>query len=355
MAINYNLNYGTCGTRSTTDCADKFGCPTNRSPDFIIKRHDTQPPFKVAISDCNGPMDFSGLVVEVNMWCLAKLKDAIDETIEYFRLADDIGFQQIMIGDIILMDQVRMPEKMLVIGFDQNNKLVRVQRGYHGTNPQKYKNGSALRIFKIINGQANSEMVFEDSVNVEGVTQKDVLQESYLLYDWQPEDTCMPGCYYLEFKVIKMIDVVWFLPGGSWLGDIYQSTDGFFYTGLANSDSTVKLSYDQILGKYLLPSTPWSGEIHLYLDDNYYTGSSHDNGSVVLDKTGKPSANNVSYDSNGILSINSISIIPSFTSEELTPADYGCVLTEGVEWIRRFPISDEGYLVRIDFSPTTEF
>ena len=67
-----------------------------------------------------------------------------------------------------------------------------------------------------------------------------------------------------------MIDVVWFLPGGSWLGDIYQGTDGFFYTGLANSDSTVKLSYDQILGKYLLPSTPWSGEIHLYLDDNYY-------------------------------------------------------------------------------------
>ena len=36
-------------------------------------------------------------------------------------------------------------------------------------------------------------------------------------------------------------------------------------------------------------------------------------------------------------------------------ADYGCVLTEGVEWIRRFPISDEGYLIRIDFSPTTEF
>ena len=45
MAINYNLNYGTCGTRSTADCADKFGCPANRSPDFIIKRHDTQPPF----------------------------------------------------------------------------------------------------------------------------------------------------------------------------------------------------------------------------------------------------------------------------------------------------------------------
>ena len=138
MAISFNNRIGSsCG--SASQCADKFGCPDNQTPDITIRRHDTKPPFKVFVEDCNGPMDFRGLVIEVNMWALARLRDNIDETCDYFRLADNIGFEQIMVGDVILMDRVRLPEMMLVEGFDEANKLVKVQRGYRDTTPSSWK------------------------------------------------------------------------------------------------------------------------------------------------------------------------------------------------------------------------
>jgi hypothetical protein len=353
MALKYNLRSGSCNS-SQSGCGDKYGCPQGVCPDFVIRRHDTRPSFRVAIEDCNGPMDFRGLVIEANMWAMAKLKANLLETDEYFQLADDVGFNQIMVGDIIFVDQVRLPEKMLVVSFDEHNKLIKVQRGYHGTTPSVLKKGTSIRIFRILNAPAQSEATYEDVQNVEGTITKDVIQDSSLVYEWNPEDTCLPGCYWMEFKVLKMIDVVWYLPGGHWKGERYQDANLFFRTGTSSSDSSVKLEYDQITDKYLLPSIIWEGEVHLHIDNSYYTGSSHDEGSVLLGKKGVPSNNDVAYNESGVMGFHMPSIIPSFIDENLTPEDFGCILGEGVEWVRRFPVNGEGYLIKIEFSPTSE-
>ena len=299
-------------------------------------------------------MDLQGLVIEVNMWALAKLKCNITDSETYFPLVDNIGFEQIMMGDIIVMDRVRMPERMLVTGFDEGNKLVRVQRGYHGTTPSAWKKGDKMRIFRVLNAPAESELVYDDITEVDGSVTKDALTEAYLVYEWEPEDTCLPGCYWLEFKILKMIDTVWYLPGGNWTGTVHTHTDGFFYTGTSNTDSSVRLSWDQVAGKYFIPDTPWAGEVHLHSDENYYTGPVHNDGSVILNKTGVPSEANTEYNDEGQVSLLDISLIPSFTDESLTPYYFGCILGEGVEWVRRMPISGEGFLIKIEDSPTVE-
>ena len=351
MAINFNLKAGGCSPQNT--CLDKFGCP-DYCPDFIIRRHDTKPFLKISVEDCDGPVNFSGLVVEANMWAIAKLKTEIDDDDEYFRLADDIGFEQIMIGDIIVMDRVRLPERMLVVAFDEANKLVKVQRGYHGTEATTWKKGSKLRVFRILNGIGQAEMVFSDVQNVDGTVDRDTLTEAYLVYEWQAEDTCLPGCYWFEFKVLKMIGFVWFLPGGHWTGEIHTYTDGFYYTGSIHTESSVKLSFDQLTEHYLLQDTVWGGDIVLHTDDSYYTGLVHDDGSVFLNKTGIPSSSDTAYNEDGTALLSNVSIIPSFTDESLTPEDFGCTLGEGVESVRRYPTSGEGFLIKIEPSFSTE-
>ena len=351
MSIKFNLQ-SSDGCSSQCSCLSKDGCP-NVCPDFTIRRHDTKPSFKVSVEDCDGPFDFEGLVIEASMWALAKLKTAIAADDTYFRLADDIGFEQVMMGDIIVMDRVRNPEHMLVTGFDEENNLIRVQRAYHATTASAWKKGTMMRIFRIMGAPADSEASFQDVTDVDGTTTKDVLQASYLSYDWQATDTCLPGCYWLEFKVLKMIDVVWYLPGGYWTGDTFTADDGFFYTGPSASDSSVKLSYDQLQDKYFIPDTNWKGPVNLFTDGNYYTGTSHDDGSVILNKTGIPSDDNTPYNEDGVAAL-AMSVIPSFTDISLTPSDYGCILGEGVEWVRRFPVEGEGFLIKIVGSPTTE-
>lgn len=354
MAIQYN-NRISSGCQSQRTCLSKDGCPPNRCPDFTIRRHDTRPPLKISVDDCDGPLDLQGLVIEVNMWALAKLKSAITETDTYFSLADNIGFEQIMVGDIIAMDRARLPEYMLVTGFDETNKFVRVQRGYRSSTASAWPKGQAMKIFRVLNAPAEAELTYEDIQNVDGTTTEDVLSEAILSYEWQAEDTCLPGCYWLEFKVLKMIDAVFYLPGGVWSGETHTHTDGFFYTGTSNTTSSVKLSYDSVENKYRIPDNIWTGEIHLH-SGAYFTGSSHDDGSVVLNRTGVPSDTEISYDDTGALSLASnISITPSFTDEGLTPTDFLCILGEGVEWVRRFPVSGEGFLIKIENSPTTEF
>ena len=353
MGVNFSLKSGSCNNQS--GCLSKDGCPSDRCPDFVIRRYDTKPPLKISVEDCEGPLDLQGLVIEMNMWALAKLKCKIEPADEYFSLADNIGFEQIMIGDIIVMDRVRMPERMLVVAFDEENSLVKVQRGYHGTAASSWKKGSSMRIFRVLNAPAEAELVFDDQQEVDGTTKKDVLTSANLVYEWQAEDTCLPGCYWLEFKVLKMIDVVNYLPGGNWVGETHKHINGFFYTGSMHTESSVRLSYDQIEDKYLLLDTPWSGETHLHSDNNNYTGDVHNDGSVILNQTGI-SNDSISYDENGSLSTSlvDISLVPSFTDESLTPDDFGCLLGEGVEWVRRFPMDGEGFLIRIEYSPTVE-
>lgn len=260
-------NFMTCNTKlgcapQPSCCPDEFGCNPCVCPDFTIRRHDNKPPFKLKIEDCDGPMDLTGLVVEATMWAKAKLKTAITASDEYFALADNIGFHQIMVGDIIVVDRPRLPEQMLVTAFDEANKLVKVQRGYHGTQAQAWKKGQAIRIMKFINAEAQSEMVYQDVLQLDGTIAEDQLMDSFFIYEWQENDTCLPGCYYLEFKLIKVTSEV-----------TVQAVD---------------------------------------------------------------------------------TVIPSFTSPDLTPADFGCGLGTNVEWIRRFPVDSEGFLIKIYDSPTSE-
>lgn len=190
---------------SGNNCVDAFGC---KGPvDFWIKRHDTKPVFKVRVTECDGtPMDLTGLILEASMWLKAKLKKTLETTDEYFALADNIGFEQCKVGDIIVMDRVRAPEQMLITGFDENLKLIQVQRGYNGSPISTFKKGTSLRIFRILNAIAVTEMEKQDIPQVDGTTKTDVLTESRLVYEWLAPDTCLPGCFYFEFKLLKMSD-----------------------------------------------------------------------------------------------------------------------------------------------------
>jgi hypothetical protein len=192
-------------TTPPSGCPNQLGCISGLCPDFTIRRNDTKPPFKVKIEDCDGPLDLTELVVEASMWAKGKLRKSILAADTYFSLADNIGFNQIMVGDIIIMDQVRSSEKMLVTAFDEKNYYVQVERGYSGTTAQDWKKGSLLRIMKFINSSAQTEMSYQDIIEIDGTTSLNVLVDSFFVYEWGPNDTCLPGCYYLEFKLMKML------------------------------------------------------------------------------------------------------------------------------------------------------
>jgi len=192
----------TCGV--VNKCVGEDGCPPNACPDFQIKRHDTQPSFKVSVEDENGPIDLTDLLLEANMWVNAKLKTAIDADDTSIQFAGNVGFNQILENDIIVMDRVRSPEHMLVTGFDETNNIIYVTRGYNSTTPDSWKKGAKLKVFRFMNAAAVTEMVLEDQTEVDGCTTHNVLTESILVYEWTANDTCVPGCFWMEFKLMKM-------------------------------------------------------------------------------------------------------------------------------------------------------
>ena len=195
-------------TANTTGCVDQYNCADGSCPDFLIKRNDTKPEFKVKIEDCDGPIDLTDLVLEASMWANGKLKAAMSSTVEYLSLVDNIGFNQVMIGDVIVINRPRQTEHMLVTAFDEDNYYIQVQRGYHGTTAQNWKKGQDLKIIKFMNVPSTTLMNLEDVINIDGTTNTDVLTESFLVYNWQKTDTCLPGCYFLEFKLMKMVTPV---------------------------------------------------------------------------------------------------------------------------------------------------
>jgi len=251
-----------CGNQS--GCTNLNGCENGAVAAICIKRHDTQPSFRTSVEDCDGPMDLtdSNLVLEYNLWSRAKLKKSITNTDDTIAFADNIGFGQVMQHDVIIVDSGRLPEHMLVIGFDEENKLIKVQRGYNGTTAISLKKGTGLRSFRSVNGSAEIETVLEDVVKEDGTVLKDQVVATYLVVNWSAEDTCLPGCFWLEFKLIKM--------------------------------------------------TP-----------------------------------SVSY-------LSSSAVISNFTPSTNTPADFGCDLGDGMEWVRRFPVDQEGFLINVVDSPTAE-
>jgi hypothetical protein len=139
------------------------------------------------------------------MWANGKLKTAITSADTYFALADNIGFQQALVGDIIVVNRVRAPEQMLITGFDETLKLIQVIRGYNGTPVSDYKKGTCLKIFRVLNAVAQTELTYEDQLQVDGTVKKNVLTKSQLVYEWSANDTCVPGCFNFEFKLLKML------------------------------------------------------------------------------------------------------------------------------------------------------
>ncbi len=273
--INQN-NFNCC--MQQPQCPDLFGCPPGQCPDFEIRRHDTIPPFRVSVSDCNGPLDLTDTIAEVSMWALAKFKKAVTATDSYFALADNVGFHQISVGDVIVIDRVRNPEQMIITGFDESLSLVQVQRGYNGTTANAYKKGQKIKVFRILNAVAETHTVTDDVTNLfDGSVQKDVVTDAQLVYNWLPNDTCLPGCFWLEFKLLKM-----------------------------TSESSLSFAPDIF-----------------------------------------PLQNNI----NQVNFVSTIlpSVIPSFI-----PTVTGCELGTSVEWVRRFPLEGEGFLIKIIDSPTAE-
>lgn len=265
---------------ASTNCS-KSPCD-GQCPDFTLKRHDTYPPFRVAASDCDGPLDLSdpNLILEASMWTNAKLRmdltnDSGDSTFSYIQLSGDVAFQQVMVNDIIVMDRPRLPEQMLVTGFDEQNKLIQVLRGRYGTSASYWKKGSTMKIFRMLNAQQPQTAIQTetgDAIAEDGSMKSDVLQGTYLVYNWAANDTCLAGCYMLEFKLVKM------------------------------TPSTNFQLVEPVFPPNVIPA----------------------------------------------------SFPISFTPSTMSVADFGCDIGSGVEWVRRFPVDRDGFLIQIVESPTNE-
>ncbi len=210
------------GCSSNSKCS-RSNC-NNANVDFCIKRGDSKPSFKVSVEDCDGVLDLTdeNLVLEANMWFDAKLKSDIDSSVSSIMFADNIGFDQIKLGDVILTNRNRDPEKMLVVGIDESSKVINVQRAYDSTISSSWPKGSSLKIFRFIERPAEIESVFEEITNVDGTTSEE-LSDTFMVFNWDSEHTSISGCYWLEFKLIMM-------QGSSilWTKKTPLSKEGFF-------------------------------------------------------------------------------------------------------------------------------
>lgn len=225
--LNAEIGVG-CGG-SADGCGGSGDCL--KAPDFCIKRHDTRPSFKISVSDCDGVLDLTdeNLALEASMWFEAKLKSNISNSATTIQFADNVGFDQISIGDVIVTSHPRNSEKMLVTAIDENVKSVSVQRGYSSTPSippmsQNWPKGTALKIFRFIDEPSEIESVFGDVTNLDGTTMNELL-ETFLVFNWEDVHTGLPGCYKMEFKLMRISPST---AEVEWTKRFPLSSDGFF-------------------------------------------------------------------------------------------------------------------------------
>jgi hypothetical protein len=204
MSIN-GARVGVSCDITRSSCSDVGGCFAGSCPDFVIKRYDTRPSFRSAVSDCDGPLDLTddNLVLEVNMWAVAKLKKAIVAITTEIEFADGVGFDQVKDGDILVFGSGRVIERMLVTAFDEVDKQITVTRAQDGTTAVAWTKGTLIKIMRISGAIGEIETVTEDIIQTDGSTQEETI-DTLLKYDWIENDTCLPGCFLLEFKLLKM-------------------------------------------------------------------------------------------------------------------------------------------------------
>lgn len=191
-------------------CGSSGGCASNgcsRTPDFCIKRNDTRPSLKIAMTDCDGVVDLTdqNLILEANMWFEAKLKTTITNSSTVLVFADNIGFNQVLVGDIIIMDRPRDPEHMLVTDISESDKSITVQRAYNATVADSWSKGTTLRIFRFMDAPGEIESVFEQVEKVDGNSQEELV-DTFLVFNWETSHTSLAGCYFLEFKILMVAD-----------------------------------------------------------------------------------------------------------------------------------------------------
>ena len=221
--LNAEIGVG-CGSAGA-GCSGAGDCPA--PPDLCIKRHDTRPSLKVSMSDCDGPIDLTedGIAVEASMWFDAKLKADISAVATEIRFADDLGFDSVSVGDKIVTSKSRSPEVMVVTSVNESSRSVVVTRGQAGTAARAWPKGSQLSVFRFMDEAASVESVLESSEALDGSV-SEALVDTLLVFDWTPSYTSVPGCYWVEFKVIKVSPG----PGGgvvAWVKRVPLSSQGF--------------------------------------------------------------------------------------------------------------------------------
>jgi hypothetical protein len=229
----YNAEVGVGCNPTQNRCQDSSGCPG--TPDLCIKRHDGRPYFKVAVSDCDGVVDLTdeNLVLEASMWFNAKLKANISPTDTDILFADSIGFNSVLVGDVISTNRPRNPEKMLVTSIDESSKSIIVERGYEGTTAQPWSKGDGLKIFRFRDQPAEIESVFSDLMQLDGTVTTE-LTDTFLVFKWSGNHTSLPGCYWLEFKLIMMSS-----GGVDWTKRFPLSGEGFLISVVDSPTSEI--------------------------------------------------------------------------------------------------------------------
>lgn len=199
--LNAEIGVGCSGGHS--NCQLNSLCP--KTPDFCIKRNDTKPPFRISISDCDGVVDLTdeNLVLEASMWLNSKLKNNISDTDANLYFADNLGFDQIAVGDVIVFDKPRNYEKLLIQSIDELNKSITVQRGHDGTAPKSWSKGTILKIFKFAGLSAQIESTYADVSKVDGTVTNELVDTSFV-FNWTAEQTSLSGCYWFEFKLMNI-------------------------------------------------------------------------------------------------------------------------------------------------------
>lgn len=194
---------------------------------MCIKRHDTRPSLKISLADCDGPIDLTeeGVAVEASMWFDAKLKSDASAAATQIRFADNIGFESVIVGDLISTSKSRTPELMLVTGVDESSKTVTVSRAHGGSTAQAWPKGTQLSVFRFTDQPAQVESVFEETEGLDGSVSESLV-DTLLVFEWLPTYTSVPGCYWFEFKILKVLPST---SGGvvEWVKRVPLSAQGF--------------------------------------------------------------------------------------------------------------------------------
>jgi hypothetical protein len=371
-----------CCINPNTTRYNCYGQPVN-CPQFTIKQHDTRPSFKVEVTDCNAPIDLANLVIEASMWSNAKLKCNLTPDTTVIQFADNVGFQQLNYDTIIQVGDGRLFERMLIDQINDVESTITVFRGQMGTIAVPWKRGTQVKILRFLNNPAVGELVYGNIDQPDGTIINDALVASLLIYDWKPADTCMAGLYFLEFKIMKMTDVP-------------MPCSGYIETVMAPPAGNINLPPLNGMPTFMPPAggaaLPWtSGNAGQALDysinvpfvipqvscnnciteEEYIKQTVHvrdefvDNLPNPAEPINAAPQMSMTGSDNYVVPYAPVAAVtasgccgggcwPPPWTPPVSHINYHCGMGQNVEWVRRFPTNQPGFLIEIFPSPTAE-